>query len=228
MFSFITAAQNLPFTAAIGIMMGLAALELLVLMLGGSLLGLFDDIALDGADADIDLDVGDVGGAPSATGGMLGQILGWFAIGKVPFMIVLVAFLTIFGLLGLLLQSLSMNVTGMLMPASLASIPALIGGASTTRWVALGLARLIPSSETAAVSKESFIGRVAVITLGSASVGQAAQAKLQDQHGLTHYIMVEPDRDGVVFEQEDHVLLVGRAGSVFKAIVNQSDALIDQ
>ncbi|MEL6964311.1 MAG: OB-fold-containig protein, partial [Pseudomonadota bacterium] len=76
-------------------------------------------------------------------------------------------------------------------------------------------------------TKLSFVGRVATITLGSARLGQPAQAKLQDQHGQTHYVMVEPDRQDITFEQGSRVLLVARARGVFRAIKNKNNALID-
>lgn len=229
MYDFITASQNLPFSVALGVMIGLALLELLLLLLGGSLLGFFDGAAADGPEIDLDAEVDgleiDVDGANGHT---LDRILGWFAIGRVPLMVVVVAFLTSFGLLGLILQSVWSGVSGFLLPTSLAVIPALVGGASITRWTALGLARLIPSTETSAVSTDSFVGRIATITLGSARLGQPAQAKLRDQHGQTHYVMVEPDRKEIVLEQGSRVLLVARESGVFRAIMNESDALIDQ
>ncbi len=228
MYDFIAASQNLPFTVALGVMLGLALLEVLLLLLGGSLFGFFDGATADGPEIDMDaaadgLEI-DTDGTSVPT---LDRILGWFAIGRVPLMVVVVAFLTSFGLLGLILQSVWSGISGFLLPTSLAIIPALIGGASITRWTAVGLARLIPSTETSAVSTNSFVGRVATITLGSARLGQPAQAKLQDQHGQTHYVMVEPDRQGITFEQGSRVLLVARARGVFRAIKNKNNALID-
>ena len=229
MYDFIAASQNLPFTVALGVMLGLALLEVLLLLLGGSLFGFFDGAAADGPEIDLDAEVDgleiDVDGASGHT---LDRILGWFAIGRVPLMVVVVAFLTSFGLIGLILQSIWSGISGFLLPTSLAVIPALVGGASITRWTALGLARLIPSTETSVVSTESFVGRIATITLGNARMGQPAQAKLHDQHGQTHYVMVEPDRKDAVFEQGSRVLLVAREGGVFRAIFNKSDALIDR
>ncbi|MEL6965010.1 MAG: hypothetical protein AAFO01_19845, partial [Pseudomonadota bacterium] len=159
MYDFIAASQNLPFTVALGVMLGLALLEVLLLLLGGSLFGFFDGAAGDGPEIDMDaaadgLEIDTDGTSVQS----LDRILGWFAIGRVPLMVVVVAFLTSFGLLGLILQSVWSGISGFLLPTSLAIIPALIGGASITRWTALGLARLIPSTETSAVSTKSFVG----------------------------------------------------------------------
>lgn len=228
MLNFIAADQNFPFTVAIGVMLGLALLEVLLLTFGGSLSGAMDNLAPESPDLDLD------GEAASTTADIsagpvdaLGRILAWFAIGRVPLLVVIIAFLTVFGLSGLILQNVWNGITGSLLPASVASVPAFIGGLLTTRYLALGLARLIPNSETSAVSTDSFVGRVAVITLGSATSGKPAQAKLQDGHGQTHYLMVEPDQVEVMFQQGDRILLVGRKAGVFKGIPNESDVLVD-
>jgi hypothetical protein len=224
---FLVAEQNLPFTAAIGVMLGLTLLEVLLLTVGGSMSGAFDNLAPEIPDLDIDVDL-DSDAAPTAgSGDGLGRVLGWFAIGKVPLLVVIVAFLTIFGLSGLILQNVWSGIAGSMLPASLASAPAFIVGLMTTRSLAFGLARLIPNSETSAVSSDSFVGRVAVLTLGTAASGKPAQAKLTDGHGQTHYLLVEPDQAEMVFQQGDRVLLVGRVAGVFKGIPNQSDVLVD-
>jgi hypothetical protein len=61
---------------------------------------------------------------------------------------------------------------------------------------------------------------VAVITLGKATKGKPAQAKLKDKFGTTHYIMVEPDLEDDTFLQGDPVLIVRQAGAVYTGIAN--------
>ena len=82
--------------------------------------------------------------------------------------------------------------------------------------------------ETESVSEKTFIGRIAVVTLGKARVGSPAQAKLRDQHGQTHYVMVEPDQPGEEFPAGTDVLLVRQVGAVFKSIRNTRSVLVDQ
>lgn len=224
----VTATQNAPFVIALGVMLGLAALEVLILLLGGSLFGFVDDLLPDSLDGDLDAAVeGDIPLPDHSGGGFLAQVLGWFAVGRVPFLVVIIALLTSFGLLGLALQTVLKQVTGFMLPASLAAIPAFVGASFSTRWLALRIARIIPNAETSAVSRDSFIGRVAMITLGSARTGEPAQAKLTDMHGQTHYVMVEPDRTSDVLTEGERILLVGRGDAVFKAIRAESEALID-
>jgi hypothetical protein len=223
----VIAPQNWPFVVALGVMLGLAVLEMLILLLGGSLFGFVDDLLPDSMDGDIDVAAEAHLSTPDSSSGMLDQVLGWFAVGRVPFLVVVIALLTSFGLLGLTLQSVLRQVTGYALPASLAAIPALIGASFTTRWLALRIARIIPNAETSAVSRDSFIGRIATITLGSARSGEPTQARLADAHGQTHYVMVEPDRTSDVLAEGERVLLVSRNNAVFRAIRAESEALLD-
>jgi hypothetical protein len=237
MLDFILAEANRPFAVAIGVMLTLGLLELLLAMGGMGMMGLLDNIIPDsweiGADVDIDADIDldvdmdadmnvetDIGGAS-----FLQMVLGFFGIGKVPLLVVIVSFLTSFGLAGYATQLVIHGVSGYYLPALLASMPAFFGGSFVTRYLAIGLGRLVPDIETEAVESKTFIGRTAVLTLGEARSGKPAQAKLRDHNGQTHYLLIEPDQADEVFRQGDQVLLVSQQGSIFKAIEVTSDAL---
>jgi hypothetical protein len=222
----VTAPQNWPFIVALGVMLGLALLETLILLLGGSLFGFVDDLVPDSLDGDVDVAAEVDLSAPSASSGMLEQVLGWFAVGRVPFLVIIIMLLTSFGLIGLTLQAVLRQMTGYPLPASLAAIPALVAASFTTRWLALRIARIIPKEETSAVSRDSFIGRVATVTLGSARSSEPTQARLTDSHGQTHYVMVEPDRPSDVLVEGERVLLVSRSNGVFRAIRAEGEALL--
>lgn len=222
----VTAPQNWPFIVALGVMLGLALLEALVLILGGSLFGFVDDLLPDSLDGDVDVAAEADLSAPNASSGMLEQVLGWFAVGRVPFLVVVIALLTAFGLIGLILQGVLRQLTGYPLPASLAAIPALVGASFATRWLTLQIARIIPKEETSAVSRDSFIGRIATVTLGSARSGEPTQGRLVDSHGQTHYVMVEPDRAADVLAEGERVLLVSRCNGVFRAIRAEGEALL--
>ena len=66
-----------------------------------------------------------------------------------------------------------------------------------------------------------------VITLGAAQTGSPAEGRLTDEHGQSHYVMVEPDVEGERFEQGTHVLLVRMDGARFRVIRNPTDSLVD-
>lgn len=222
MMQLITASENLPFTVALAVMFGIALLEGITTVFGAGISAMLDTLLPD-MDIDMDLDGSEVR-APNA----LSRLLGWFRVGRVPVLMLLVIFLTAFGLLGLGIQSVTRGAIGAYAPAWLASIPALVLATPMVRLFGGLLERFMPSDETEAVSMDSFVGRIALITLGKAEKGSPAQARLKDRFGQSHYIMVEPDSEDIVFEQGEQVLLIKKVSSVFLAIRNTSDVLIDK
>jgi len=218
MLDLLGAEGTLPFSVALALMLLLALLEGVGMLLGAGLSSLIDSLL-----PDIDLDVD---GPDVQSPGPLSALLGWLYIGRVPFLVVLVLGLTFFGISGLVLQSTLQAATGRMLPAWLASIPALGLALPLTRWSASTLARVLPRDETEAVSADSFVGRIATITLGTARPGSPAQARLRDQYGQTHYVLVEPHGEEPLV-QGTQVLLVEQRGSRFAAIVNPNPALTE-
>ena len=88
------------------------------------------------------------------------------------------------------------------------------------------LARVMPGDETSAVSEMSLIGRAGLVVQGIARKGSAAQMKLKDMHGRTHYVLVEPDRPDETFEEGAAVLLVKKNGARYMGIRNPHPELI--
>ncbi|MEM7571107.1 MAG: YqiJ family protein [Pseudomonadota bacterium] len=202
------APENVAFTAALALMVVIGLVE--ALGLGA---GLAADVDV-GAEVDIDADT-------SAAG----SVLQWLNVGRLPFLAFLVVALTSFGLIGLIGQRALLGISGYMLPALIAVPAAFVAALPVTRVLSAGLARILPRDETTAVGLDTLIGRMATIVLGSATQGNAAQAKVRDQHGQTHYLMVEPDRPEVTFSENETVLLVRRSGSTFFAIRSDSDAL---
>jgi hypothetical protein len=221
MFEFITAGPNLPFSVALLIMIFIALLEGVGTLFGVGLSNLIETIIPD-MEIDIDADL-----AEADSSFAMSKVLGWLQFGRVPALILLVVFLTAFGLVGLGIQKLAVDIFDSLMPGSLAALLALTASFPLMRILGGTLARILPKDETSAVSEKTFIGRVATITLGSAKKDSPAEAKLEDQYGQSHYLMVEPDVDNEEFRQGEQVLLVGKAGAHFKGIRNTSSALAD-
>lgn len=236
MLDFLFASENMPFTVALIVMVLIGLLEGVTTLLGFGASSLLDSL-LPEADLDVDLDLDADAGAIEASDGFdlgevghpsaLSRVLGWLHIGRVPILILFLVFLTAFGFAGLVLQQIADAFTGRLAPALLVSVPALVVAVFLVRTIGGLLARIIPKDETAAVSETTFVGRIAVVTLGAARRGQPAQAKLRDQHGQTHYVMVEPDNDADTLTSGEHVLLVSRHGHLFHAIPNPNEALTD-
>lgn len=213
MIEMFTHPNALPFSVSLAIMGLLAVLEVGSTLVGTQLSGLVDNLLPDmDFDADLDLDTDldsdvDMSGASGANGSLI-ALLSWLRVDQVPFLIVLVTFLASFGLLGLGLQAGVAAVSGAPLSATLASVIALPATLPVMRGVIGMLAKILPDDETEVVSRESLIGGMAVITLGVAQANSPAEAKISDQYGTTHYVMVEPKVDGVTFEQGQTVRLL--------------------
>ena len=187
MLEFITAPHNLPFSVALLIMLMIGAVE--ALGLGASAIHL-----------DMDADVHAEGG----------DLLGWLGVGRVPFLMLLVVFLALFGLTGLAIQQFA----GPLSPW-LAGPAAAVASLPLTSIAARGLARIMPQDETTAVSLDSLIGKRGTITIGTARRGFPAQARVKDVHGQPHYVMVEPHDEAHPLAEGDTILLARRDGNIF-------------
>ena len=181
---------------------------------------------MTGPDIDVDVDL-DIDTPDIDSVGVFTKALGWLGVGKVPALMLLIVFLTSFGLIGLCLQSVVLSIFGGLLPPFVATIPAFVISVPLVRSCGGILAKVMPKDETYAVSEKSFIGKIATITLGKATANNPTRAKLQDHHGTTHYIMVEPDETDVEFNQGDSVILVSMSGATFKAIHNTKSVLTD-
>ena len=220
MLDFILSSQNMPFAIALTLMLAIAMMEGVATLIGAGLSDLLDSLLPD-VDFDVDLD------SDMQAPGPLTKLLSWLRVGQVPVLMLVIVFLTAFGLIGLFCQSMSLRILGHLQPAILVSVPALFVAFPVVSVCGGILGRVIPQDESESVSEDSFVGRVAVTTLGRAERGKPAQARLSDQHGQAHYIMVEPDGDHTRFEQGTTILIVSHEGAVFKAIENPSAALTD-
>lgn len=196
--------DNVPFLAALLLMLLIGVVE--AAGLGGGL--------GDGVDGDLDAD------GPS--------ILSWLNVGRLPMLMLIIVFLFSFGMLGLIGQQLAAALFGRPAPWLLATPLAFAAALPITRIFGAGVSRILPRDETSAVSRESLVGRVAVVVTGRASAGSAAQARVRDQHGQSHYVMVEPDDSGDTFPEGSSVLLVRHAGARYFAIPNPSASLLDR
>ncbi len=229
MFEHFFSSENVPFAAAIVMMVGLGVLEGLGLFFGTGISHLLDSLI---PDLDANVDVGAdastaVDAAHGPTPGLVSHILGWLRVGQVPLLILLVWFLFCFGILGLGLQALLFAVAGFMLPGWLAALPVLVACLPLVRGFGGLVGRLMPKDDTQAVGLDTFVGRIAVVVLGTAKEGEAAQARLTDRFGRAHYVRVEPDAQDLEFPQGTEVLLVKREGALFRAIKNPSPILTD-
>lgn len=207
--SLFTADQNLPFGIAFALIIGIGLLEGVGMLISLSPSNLLDDLI-----PDIDGDGG------------LDRVLGWLHLGKVPALVLLLLFLLGYALFGYGLQMVARGLFGGYLPAWLAGMLAVPSGLATVRGLGSLIAHIIPRDETSSVSEQTLIGRVGVIVGGTARRGLAAQARVRDSLGRSHYLMVEPDLDDEVLEENTQVLIVSKAGAFYRCIVNPHPALM--
>jgi membrane protein implicated in regulation of membrane protease activity len=187
---FLGASENTAFVSAIVLMLLIGAVEL---------------IGLGGAfDADSDIDGGD--------------LLSWLGVGRLPLLMLIVVFLALFGILGLIAQQISFDVTDALITPWIAVPTVAVVSLPLTGLSARGLARILPRDHTTAVRLDELVGRRGAIVTGRATSGSPARARVEDQHGQPHFVMVEPDNSGQIFEEGEPVLIVRREADLFRAI----------
>lgn len=217
-----------PFTFAITLLFGLLALEIMALILGGTLMG---DGAETDMDIDMDLGVGDLGDMPEVDLGDLDldpaefeiasaedvavetptagpSPLAWLGLGRMPTLLWLATLCLGFGVGGLILQNLATALLGQPLPALVAVIP--MAGAAiwfTGRFGAL-FARLLPRTETQSVAERQLARRRGTVTQGTAARGRPAEVRVTDRYGNLHYLRAEPLRDDVEIAQGTDVLVL--------------------
>jgi len=207
--SLFTAPQNLPFGLGFALIVGIALIEGL-----GMLISMSPSNILDNLLPDIHGDSG------------LDRVLGWLHVGKVPALVLLLLFLSGYTVFGYSLQVVANGLFGGYLPAWLAGLLAVPAGMATVRGLGSLIAHIIPRDETSVVSEQSLVGRVGVIVSGGARRGLAAQAKVKDSHGRSHYLMVEPDIDDEIFDEGTQVLIVRKAGAFYRCIANPHPTLM--
>lgn len=205
-----------PFTLSLALLFGLLLLELTLSLLGGSLMGLGGDTAdldgpdfdapdFDAPDFDTDLDTPDLDTPEMATDS---GFAGWLGFGRMPAAIWLASVLAGFGLIGLTLQSLTAGVLGTPLPAGLVALPSGLAALWVTRRFGALFARLLPKTETQALSERHLGRRVGVVSQGTAARGRPAEVRVSDRYGNTHYLRAEPLRDGVEIPKGAEVVVL--------------------
>lgn len=220
MFDFLLEGAFVPFTFALALLLGLLVLELVLLMLGGSLMADGGEVDLDVGDApDLDVDLaGDIDldadfdldaevDAPEAPAGGAG-LLAALGFGTMPTMIWLASVLMGFGLSGVVLQTALQSLIGFAAPAWLAAIPAAVVAIWFARRFGRVFARILPEVETESVSERALSRRRGVITQGTAARGRPAEVRVTDRFGNSHYLRAEPMREGVTLSQGAEVLVL--------------------
>jgi uncharacterized membrane protein YqiK len=174
MLEFVTAPENLPFSVALLLMLMIGAVEAVGLGAGAAHLEI---------DADADG----------------GSLLGWLGVGQVPFLILLVVLLALFGMIGITLQQIVSALAGVpLAPWNAAAI-SFVASLPLLGVCARGLSRIVPQDETTAIPLDHLVGKRATVTVGAAKRGSpapGARARYPWPKPLRHGRTQQRRRDG--------------------------------
>lgn len=199
--NFLTPAY-LPFAIAFFIMIGIGLIEAVGLGLGH--FDLSADVGVDGHQG----------------------VLDWLGLsGELPILIWLTSLLGCFTLTGVAIQQGVSTFSGAPLTWPLACVGALIGGGLLNIGAAHGIARIMPGYESSVISIDDLLGRRGAILEGTARRGAPARAKVVDQHGQAHIIMIEPHDDKAVIRASERALLVRREGQLFFALAEDDSHL---
>lgn len=212
MWELFTHASNLFFSVSLCLMLLLGIFECLLLVLGASSQGFLDQFIPD-----------DIGNSKSlgidleTDQSLFVQFLDWLYLGRIPVLIWLIIFLTVYALFGFAMQALYFSFIQQYLPIWIAAPASLFLCMPLVRIVAATIAKILPKDETTAIYSDELIGRTALIILGEARQNYPAQAKVLDQFGQTHYILVEPELN-ITFSQGQEVVLTQKTVNGFQAI----------
>jgi len=155
-----------------------------------------------------------------------GGLLDWLGLGReLPILIWLTSLLGCFALAGVAIQQVATVFTGAPLHWGVAVGGALVIGSMLNTLAANGLARIMPGFETSAITTDELLRRRGTILEGAARRGSPARAKVIDQFGQAHFIMVEPHRDDDSIAQGESALLVRREGNMFFAVPDRDPQL---
>jgi Protein of unknown function (DUF1449) len=147
------------------------------------------------------------------SGGASGTFLAALGLGEVPAVLWLAILGGTIAAQGFFLQIAFANTIGWMLPALLALAITLPGAFWITRKMSRLIGRLVPQSESYAISAHSFNRRRGVVVVGTARTGNAAEVRFSDSFGTLHYIMCEPlDPADVISAGTDVVILRTRDG----------------
>jgi hypothetical protein len=232
MLSFLGLPGFQPFAIAGLIVLGLLAVETIGLLFGHSISAMLDAaLHLHGPELHLEHDGGDAGGLHAGIdyhGGnsVFGTVFDWLNAGRVPLLILLIAAIGSFAVIGLVLQIVAMHVAVPL-PSSIAAVVAVLGALPSTRWTSRAVAKVVPRDESYVIAATDLVGLTGRVTLGPVAAGSAARAKIQDRFGNMHFPRVRPASRELVIPEGAAILVVDRVGGEL-AVVPAEGRLVEE
>jgi hypothetical protein len=209
---FFTSSQNAPFIWALLVMTCLSLVVVIASLIGA--------IEVHGADADLDVDWGE--------GDFGSHVLEYLGVAAMPVSVFVMVASCSFFVTGYVMQMFAHSMTGNFLQGWVAILPAFIVSVVACRSVGKVFAKSKFKLHTTAVLSSSFLYKLVTIHQGTARTGLAAEAKLLDEHGQTHYILVEPANKEEIFEQGSEVILVEQRGPTFLAVSGKLEDILKE
>ena len=186
-----------------------------VVMIG---IGLIEAVGLGLGHVDLHADTGGHVDGPA--------MLDWLGLGSgLPILVWLTSLLACFTFAGVALQQLATGLAGAPLHWGVATGSALAIGGVLNIFAVAGLRKVMPGYESTAIATEDLIMRRGTVLEGIARRGHPARAKVVDQFGQAHYIMVEPHHDSDEVAQGETALLVRKVGTLFFVLPDASTRL---
>lgn len=207
MWELFTEPANIVFSISLSLMLMFAALEFILLFLGGGSQSVFDQVFPEDP-ADLEL-------RSKQDHSLIGKLLAWLYLDQLPLFIGLIIFLATYGLIGLITQSLIEHVTGNLLSGWIISPACLFLCMPLVQFNAKIAEKILPKLQHATLGTEELIGCKATI-LGETRLNAPAPAEVQDQFGRKHYILVVPASNETL-QQGQAVVLIKKTRKGFQA-----------
>jgi hypothetical protein len=186
-----------------------------VVMIG---IGLIEAVGLGLGHVDLHADTGSHLEGPA--------MLDWLGLGSgLPILVWLTSLLACFTFAGVALQQLAAGLAGAPLHWGVATGGALAIGGVLNIFAVGGLRKVMPGYESTVIATEDLIMRRGTVLEGTARRGHPARAKVVDQFGQAHYIMVEPHHDSDEVAQGETALLVRKVGTLFFVLPDASTRL---
>jgi membrane protein implicated in regulation of membrane protease activity len=104
------------------------------------------------------------------------------------------------------------------LPATLASVGAVVVSVPLVRVTSRAIARVIPKDESYAVGLGDLVGRVGEVVIGPLDQGPPGRISVADIHGNRHFVWAVAAPSSPPLPQGTMVLLVDRDGTRFVAV----------
>jgi hypothetical protein len=190
-----------PFAIAAAMIVIVGSIEVVSMLVGASLSEML------GTNIDF--------GHPSDNGVV--NAISWVNVGGVPLLIFLLLLLGAFSITGFLIQDIARMVAGPL-PASAASVGAVVVSVPIVRAASRAIARVIPKDESYAVGLGDLVGRVGEVVIGPLDQGPPGRVSVADVHGNRHFVLAVAAPSSSPLPQGTLVLLVDRVDTRFVAV----------